>query len=45
VSERASGLQKLSDEVLAWLYVWSKVQMICIMVPLMPLPPHLLLRH
>jgi len=29
-SERASGLQKLSDEVLAWLSVWSEVQMICI---------------
>jgi len=28
---RASGLsKKLSGEVLAWLSVWSKVQMICI---------------
>jgi len=27
---KASGLQKLSGEVLAWLSVWSKVQMICI---------------
>jgi len=28
---RASGLQNIwSDEVLAWLSVWSKVQMICI---------------
>jgi len=28
---RPSGLQKdLSDEVLAWLSVWSEVQMICI---------------
>jgi len=29
-SERASGLQKMSDEVLAWLSMWSKVQLICI---------------
>jgi len=29
-SGRASGLKKLSDEVLAWLSVWSKVQMIWI---------------
>jgi len=28
--EEHSGLQKLSDEVLAWLSVWSEVQMICI---------------
>jgi len=27
---RASGLLKLSDEVLAWLSVWSEVQLICI---------------
>jgi len=27
---RASGLWKLSGEVLAWLSVWSEVQMICI---------------
>jgi len=33
--------KKLSDEVLAWLSVWSKVQM----VQLMPLPPHHLLVH
>jgi len=26
----ASAYKKLSDEVLAWLYVWSKVWMICI---------------
>jgi len=26
----ASGLYKLSGEVLAWLSVWSEVQMICI---------------
>jgi len=28
----------VTGEVLAWLSVWSKVQMICIMVQLMPLP-------
>jgi len=27
---KASGLQKLSDEALAWLSLWSEVQMICI---------------
>jgi len=26
---KASGLYKLSDRVLAWLSVWSEVQMIC----------------
>jgi len=31
--------QKLSDDVLVWLSVWSEVQMICIVVQLMPLPP------
>jgi len=36
--------KKLSDEVLAWLYVWSEVQMIYT-VYLMPLPPHHLLLH
>jgi len=30
VAGRASGLWKLSGEVLAWLSVWSEVQMICI---------------
>jgi len=30
--------KKLSDEVLAWLSLWSEVQMICIMIQLMPLP-------
>jgi len=30
---RASDLRKLSDEVLAWLSVCSKVQMICIYGP------------
>jgi len=30
VSERAFGLQKMRDEVLPWLSVWSEVQMICI---------------
>jgi len=29
-SGRASRLHKLSDEVLAWLFVCSEVQMICI---------------
>jgi len=29
-SGRASGLQKLSDEVLVWLSVWSEVQIVCI---------------
>jgi len=29
-SERASSLRKLSDEVLLWLSVWSKVQIVCI---------------
>jgi len=34
----------IGDEVLAWLCVWGKVQIIC-MVQLMPLPPgHLLLQ-
>jgi len=31
--------KKISDEVLAWLSVCSDVQMICIMVRMMPLPP------
>jgi len=35
--------KKLSGEILAWLSVWSEAQMICIMVQLMPLPPHHLL--
>jgi len=35
----------LSGEVLAWLSVWSEVQMICTMVQLVPLPPHHLLLH
>ena len=30
VAGRASGLQKLSDEVLVWLSVWSEVQIVCI---------------
>ena len=29
-SGRASGLQKLSGEVLLWLYVWKEVQVVCI---------------
>ena len=28
--EEHPACKKLSDEVLAWLFVWSKVQMICI---------------
>jgi len=28
--ERHLACKKLSDGVLAWLYVWSEVQMICI---------------
>jgi len=27
---RAFGFKKLSDEVLVWLSVWSKVQIVCI---------------
>ena len=34
---------KLSGEVLAWLSIWSEVQMISPVVQLMPLPPHHLL--
>jgi len=30
VTGRASGLLKLSGEVLVWLSVWSKVKMICL---------------
>ena len=38
VSRRASGPQKMSNEVLVWLSVWSEVD--CLhMVQLMPLPP------
>ena len=29
-SGRASGLQKLTDEVLVWLSVWNEVQIVCI---------------
>jgi len=44
--EERPACKKLSDEVLAWLSVWSEVQMICIIiVQQMPLPArHLLLR-
>jgi len=28
--EEHPAYKKLSDEVLAWLFLWSKVQMICI---------------
>jgi len=34
-----------SNGVLAWLSVWSKVRMICMLVQLMPLPPRHLLLH
>jgi len=37
--EENPACKNLSDELLAWLSVCSKVQMIC-MVQLMPLPPH-----
>jgi len=35
--EEHPACKKLSDEVLVWLSVWSKVQVVCIMVQLMPL--------
>ena len=38
--EEQPSCKKSSDEVLAWLSVCSQVQMSCIMVQLMPLPPH-----
>jgi len=39
--EEHLACKTLSDEVLAWLSVWSEVHM----VQLMPLPPHCLLLH
>jgi len=42
---RASGLYKLSDEVLVWLSVWSEVQIVCIRSSwchCIPKPHHLL---
>ena len=30
LSGREASLEKLSNEVLVWLYVWSEVQIICI---------------
>jgi len=39
VRKSIQSVKKLSDEVLAWLPVYSKVQIICKMVQLMPLPP------
>jgi len=36
--EEHPACRKLSDEVLAWLSVWSEVQIVCIMVHMMPLP-------
>jgi len=43
--EEQPACKNLSDEVLAWLPVWSEVQMICIMVQLMPLPSYHLSLH
>jgi len=43
--EEHPACKTLSDEVLAQLSVWSEVQNICIMVQMMPLPPHHLLLH
>jgi len=43
--EENLACKKLSDEMLAWLSVWSKVQMILHMVQLMLVPPHHLLLH
>jgi len=37
--EEHPACKKSSDEVLAWLSVWSKMQMICMIQP-MPLPPN-----
>jgi len=42
--EEHPAYKNLSDEVLAWLSVWSEVQMMH-MVQLMPLPPYHLLFH
>ena len=42
--EQHPASKKLSDKVLAWLSVWSKVQMICIWSSWC-LPPHNLLLH
>jgi len=44
-SRRVSGLLKLSDDVLAWLSIFSKADMIYYVVHLMPLPPDHLLLH
>jgi len=41
--EEHPACKNLCDEELAWLYVLSEVQMICIQ--LIPLPPHRLLLH
>jgi len=38
-------VKKLSDEMLALLSDWSEMQVICILVQLMLLPPHHLLLH
>ena len=43
VTGKTSGPQKnLSDEVLAWLCVWSEVQNDLHMVQMMPMPPYYL---
>jgi len=42
--EEHPACKKLSDKVLAWLSVWSEVQVICL-VQLIPLPPCHLLLH
>jgi len=41
-SGRASGLEKLSDEVLMWLSGWSEVQIVYICIHCIPKPHHLL---
>jgi len=43
--EEHPACKKLTDEVLAWFSVWSEVQVICMWVQPMPLPPHHLLLH
>jgi len=44
--EKHPTCKNLSDVVVAWLSVWSEVQMICMrLVQLMLWPPHHLLLH
>jgi len=40
VRKSIQPVKKLSDEVLAWLPVCSQVQVICVTVQQMPLPPY-----